>query len=78
MRITADKPGSISFTAELRGERNGAMSNYATDYFRMDGTGNDGLMLTGKSADYMGIEGKLRYEARLKAVAEGGTMKVDE
>jgi alpha-L-fucosidase 2 len=78
IRLTADKPGSISFTAELRGERNGSMSNYATDYFRMDGVGNDGLRLTGKSGDYMGIEGRVRYEARLKAVAEGGTVKVDD
>jgi alpha-L-fucosidase 2 len=78
VRLTADKPGSISFTAELRGERNGSMSNYATDYFRMDGIGNDGLRLTGKSADYMGIEGIVRYEARLKAVPEGGTMSVDD
>lgn len=78
VRITADKPGSISFTAELRGVRNNSMSNYATDYFRMDGIGNDGLVLKGKSADYMGIEGKLRYEARLKAVAEGGVVKVDD
>src|SRR6476660_3153371 len=57
VRITADKPGSISFTAQLRGERNGSMSNYATDYFRMDGAGSDGVMLKGKSADYLGIEG---------------------
>ena len=78
VRITADKPASISFTAELRGERNGSMSNYATDYFRMDGAGSDGVMLKGKSADYLGIEGKLRYEARLKAVAEGGSVKVDD
>ena len=78
VRLTADKPGSISFTAQLRGERNGAHSNYATDYFRMDGAGRDELVLTGKSADYMGIEGKLRYEARLKAVPEGGVMKLDD
>lgn len=78
VRITADKPASISFTAQLRGDRNSAHSNYATDYFRMDGVGNDELVLTGKSADYMGIEGKLRYEARLKAVAEGGTVKIDD
>jgi alpha-L-fucosidase 2 len=78
VRLTADKPGSISFTAELRGERNGSMSNYATDYFRMDGVDNNGLVLKGKSADYMGIEGKIRYEAKLKALPEGGTMKVDD
>ncbi|HEY6955504.1 MAG TPA: glycoside hydrolase family 95 protein [Flavisolibacter sp.] len=78
VRISADKPASISFTAELRGVRNSSMSNYATDYFRMDGAGNDGLVLEGKSADYMGIEGKIRYEARLKAVAEGGQVKVTD
>ncbi|ULQ53064.1 glycoside hydrolase family 95 protein [Flavihumibacter fluvii] len=77
VRITADKPGSISLTANLRGVRNQSHSNYATDYFNMDPYGKDGLVLTGKSADYMGIEGKLRYEARIKAVPEGGTMKTD-
>ncbi|MFZ1306126.1 MAG: glycoside hydrolase family 95 protein [Ferruginibacter sp.] len=78
VRITADKPGSISFTANLRGERNQVHSNYATDYFRMDPYGNDGLILTGKSADYMGVEGKMRYEARIKAVPESGSMKTDD
>ena len=78
VRITANKPGSISFTANLRGERNQTHSNYATDYFKMDTYGNDGLILTGKSADYMGVEGKLRYEARIKALPEGGTIKTDD
>ena len=78
VRITADKPGSISFTANLRGERNQTHSNYATDYFKMDPYGSDGLVLTGKSADYMGVEGKLKYEARIKAVTEGGTIKTDD
>jgi alpha-L-fucosidase 2 len=77
IRINANAPGSISFSAELRGKRNHTMSDYATDYFRMDGAGNDGLMLKGKSCDYMGIEGRIRYEARIKAVPEGGTMNVD-
>src|SRR6185312_672313 len=73
VRLTASKPGSISFSANLRGVRNQQHSDYGTDYFRMDGSGNDGLQLTGKSADYLGVEGKLRYDARLKAVPEGGT-----
>ncbi len=76
VRLTADAPGKISFVGQLRGTRNQAHSNYATDYFRMDGFGSDGLVLRGKSADYMGVEGKLRYEARLRASAEGGTVKV--
>lgn len=77
VRITANKPGSISLTANLRGVRNQTHSNYATDYFRMDPYGNDGLVLTGKSADYMGVEGKLKYEARIKAIPEGGTIKTN-
>jgi alpha-L-fucosidase 2 len=76
VRLTADKPGAISFTAQLRGSRNTAHSNYATDYFHMDGFGPDGLALRGKSADYMGVEGKMRYQARLRARAEGGQIRV--
>jgi alpha-L-fucosidase 2 len=76
LRLTADQPGSISFTAELRGCRNEAHSNYATDYFQMDGYGDDGLVVRGKSADYLGVEGKIRYQARLKALPTGGRMAV--
>ncbi|ASU35572.1 glycoside hydrolase family 95 protein [Mucilaginibacter xinganensis] len=77
VRLTASKPGSISFTANLRGVRNQQHSDYATDYFKMDGLGNNGLVLTGKSADYLGVAGKLRYEARLKAIPEGGRVFVN-
>jgi alpha-L-fucosidase 2 len=77
VRLISNKPGTISFRAELRGCRNQAHSNYATDYFRIDGIGNDGLVINGKSADYMGVEGKLRYRVQLKADPEGGTMNVD-
>ena len=77
IRITADRPGAVTFRAELRGCRNTAHSNYATDYFDMDGLGDDGLIVTGKSADYLGVEGKLRYEARLLARPTGGTMSVE-
>ena len=77
VRLTANRPGSISFKANLRGVRNQTHSNYATDYFRMDAVSNDGLAVTGKSADYMGIDGKLKYEARIKIVPEGGSVKVE-
>ncbi len=78
VRLTASKPGSISFRAQLRGCRNQAHSNYATDYFRMDGVDQDGLMVHGKSADYLGVEGALRYKAQLKAMPEGGSMEVND
>lgn len=77
VRLSADKPGSISLQASLRGVRNSQMSNYATDYFRMDGQEPDQLVLKGKSADYMGITGRLKYEARLLAVPDGGRMSID-
>jgi len=77
IRLTADRQGSISLTANLRGVRNQAHSNYGTDYFRMDSVGQDGLAVTGKSADYLGVAGKVRYEGRLKAIADGGTVKTN-
>ncbi len=74
VRLTASKAGKINFDSELRGVRNDAHSNYATDYFRMDGEGENELVLRGKSADYLSIEGKLRYEARVRVETEGGVL----
>ncbi len=76
VRLTASEPGQITFRAQLRGIRNTEHSNYGNDYFQMDGVGQDGVMINGKSADYLGVEGQLRYRAQLKAVPEGGKMKV--
>jgi len=77
VRLTASKLGSISLKANLRGVRNQAHSNYGTDYFHMDPVGADGLAVTGKSADYLGVAGKLKYEGRIKATAEGGTVHTE-
>ena len=78
IRLTADKPGSVSFTANLRGVRNQSHSNYGTDYFRMDGDGDHTLVLTGKSSDYLGVQGKIRFEARLDVRNTGGKVLVDD
>lgn len=78
IRITADKPASISLKAHLRGVRNQTHSNYGTDYFHMDRIGDDEARLTGKSADYLGVEGQLKYDARLKANSKGGTFLEDD
>lgn len=74
VHLIASKPGMLSFSTELRGVRNQSHSNYATDYFRMDGANENELVVRGKSADYLGIEGKLKYEARVKVDAEGGKL----
>ncbi len=77
VRITADQPGALTFSAELHGARNQAHSNYGTGYFWWEGVPPDGLKIYGKSDDYLGIEGRLRYEARLKGRSEGGQIEVD-
>jgi alpha-L-fucosidase 2 len=77
VRISADRPGAVTFSANLHGVRNPAHSNYGTDYFRMDGIPPADLRVTGKSSDYLGIEGRLRYEGRLRARVSGGTREVD-
>jgi alpha-L-fucosidase 2 len=79
IRLSANRPGAITFSATLHGARNPAHSNYGTDYFQMDGMAPDGLRITGRNSDYLGIPGKLTYEARLQARADGGrgTVAVD-
>jgi alpha-L-fucosidase 2 len=72
VRFAADRPGRIALRAQLRGARNQAHSNYATDYFHMDGLGTDGLVVRGKSADYLGVTGALRFVSRLKALPDPG------
>ncbi len=77
IRISADRPGAVTFSANLHGVRNPAHSNYGTDYFRMDGIPPADLRVTGKSSDYLGIEGRLRYEGRLRARVLGGNREID-
>jgi len=77
IRISADRPRAVTFSAELHGVRNPAHSNYGTDYFRMDGIPPGDLRVTGKSSDYLGIEGRLRYEGRVRARVSGGTAEID-
>lgn len=78
IRLAASKKGSLSFKVQLRGHRNQAHSNYGTDYFQMNNLGGNGLQLTGKSADYLGVKGQLRYDARLQAFPTGGSMQIDD
>ncbi len=78
IRLTASEPGMISFEAEMRGSRNVEHSNYGTDYFRMDGEGENELVLRGRSADYLGIESKMLYEGRVRIENEGGQLSRDD
>jgi alpha-L-fucosidase 2 len=65
LRLTADKPGQISFAAKMdRPER-----------FETVGDGNNGLLMTGQLDN--GVDGKgVRYAARIRVVNQGGNVSV--
>lgn len=65
LRLTADKPGQISFAATVdRPER-----------FATVGDGDNGLLMTGQLDN--GVDGKgVKYAARIRAVSQGGRVSV--
>jgi len=69
-RLTADRPGALSFTATFDSPQKGAAASAA---------GPDTLRLAGISGDGSGpeIKGAVRFEALCRAVAEGGTVRAD-
>jgi alpha-L-fucosidase 2 len=67
MRITADRPGQISFRATLRTPQKAALKT----------ADHDTLVLTGVNGGSQGIEGALRFEARVHVIATGGTTQAD-
>ncbi len=70
VRLTASKSGSISLRARISG---GKRQDYNGDeYYTSDGVPPDGLVLRGHNSSDQGIKGRLDYQARVRAVAEGG------
>jgi len=62
VRISADTPGGVSCTGRLVG-----VEGQSTV------TVEDGLMvLRGKTSDFLGIEGRVEYEAQIRTAVEGG------
>ena len=58
VRLTSNKPGAITMTAKLAGIPN---------------TKTPGeLVLRGKTSSMLGIEGRVRYEGRVRVLSEGG------
>lgn len=64
MRITADKPGSLNFTASYK-------SPLENKQFTKGGK----LILTGKGAEHEGVPGAIRMECQTEIKTEGGTVK---
>ncbi len=67
MRLTADKPGSLTFSA---GMKTPMKAKVETD-------GGDTLVMTGVGGDAGGIKGKIQYQSRVKVVTSGGKITSD-
>ncbi|MFD2936246.1 glycoside hydrolase family 95 protein [Spirosoma flavum] len=68
VRLTADKPGKLSFTAFM----NSPQQTQRTI------EGKDKLVLTGITSDHEGVKGQVRFNAHIRVLPEGGqTSKTD-
>ncbi|MFY0254141.1 glycosyl hydrolase family 95 catalytic domain-containing protein [Chitinophaga sp. 30R24] len=63
VRITADKPGSITFSAAMKSLQKSSVV----------AKGNDELVLSGISGDKDGVPGKVKFQSQVRFKTEGGT-----
>jgi len=61
VRLTADQPGKITFTASMRTSQQASVV-----------TAGDMLVMSGKNGEARDIPGALRFQARVRVVAPGG------
>ncbi|WEK17630.1 MAG: glycoside hydrolase family 95 protein [Candidatus Pedobacter colombiensis] len=61
VRLTASKPGKISFSATMDSPQNGVLK-----------TENGKLVFSGITSDHEGEKGQIKFESQVKTVAEGG------
>ncbi|HET9269539.1 MAG TPA: glycoside hydrolase family 95 protein, partial [Vicinamibacterales bacterium] len=70
VRLTANRPGQISFEARLQTPQRATVEATAAGDLVMRGVNGDGR---GTTADGRAMTGALRFEARVRIVAAGGT-----
>lgn len=70
-RISADKPGAVSFSATMDRPGPSKMLNLSTQ-------GNNELVLSSTTSDHETVKGAVRYEARIKVVPRGGTVSAND
>ena len=68
VRLTADKPGSITFTAGASCPH--TISGISTK-------GNDLLVISGTTSDHEGVKSVVNFKSLIKTVTEGGTISSD-
>ncbi|SMD03884.1 glycoside hydrolase family 95 protein [Pedobacter nyackensis] len=61
LRLTADKPGKITFNATMNSEQSGGLK-----------TENGKLILSGITTDHEGEKGQIKFESQVKVIADGG------
>lgn len=62
VRLTADRPGQINFTARMSTPQRATVTTERPDT----------LVMSGRNGEAFGVEGALRFEARARVLAEGG------
>ena len=75
MRLTADKPGQISFTASLDSPQKsgaGVLEDSNAKLLR-----GDSIALHGISSDANGVAGSVKFHALARAKTEGGSVRVE-
>jgi alpha-L-fucosidase 2 len=93
VRLTADKPGSLSFVARLNGRTNELPMDdtYARiteldgkpvvtpgdEFSRTEGRDPLTVVLRGRTGTYLGIKGRVEYEARARVIPEGGRASLE-
>ncbi|MEI7956809.1 MAG: glycoside hydrolase N-terminal domain-containing protein, partial [Verrucomicrobiota bacterium] len=76
VRISANKPGSVSVAAKLAGIPN--TKEPGDESFTTEVTPEGELVLRGKTGSMAGIEGRVRYEGRARVLADGGKRVVSK
>jgi alpha-L-fucosidase 2 len=64
VRLSADKPGGISFSAGMKTPMKAQVTT----------NGKDTLIMSGTGGDHGGIKGQVRYQALVRVVASGGKL----
>jgi alpha-L-fucosidase 2 len=78
VRITADRPKSVSLSATLIGSKAVEGECDGDETYQYDGLPPDGLTVRGRAASHLGIPGKIEYFSHAKIIAEGGTIIVGD
>jgi len=72
VRLTADKPGSLSFSTMLCGITN--TNTPGDEKFSTEVLKDGELVLSGRAASYCDIKGRIRYQGRVHVIPEGGKL----